>query len=50
MNERADFAMERAVKGMLPGNTQGRNQLTRLRTYKGSEHNHASQKPEVLEF
>jgi large subunit ribosomal protein L13 len=39
-----------AVKGMLPHNTQGANQLKRLRTYKGAEHKQAAQKPEVCEF
>ena len=36
-----------AVKGMLPDTVIGRNSLTRLRVYKGSEHKHQSQKPEV---
>ena len=39
--------IEEAVKGMLPHNTIGANSLTRLRVYKGSEHDHAAQKPEV---
>ena len=43
-------ALEIAVKGMLPHNTQGANQLKRLRTYKGAEHKQAAQKPEVYEF
>ena len=47
MENRSDYAMERAVKGMLPKNTLGRNALTRLHLYKGAEHAHAAQKPEV---
>ena len=47
MNERPEFAMELAVKGMLPKNAIGRNALTRLHLYKGAEHNHAAQKPEA---
>ena len=47
MNNRSDFAMEVAVKGMLPKNTLGKNALTRLHLYKGAEHNHAAQKPEA---
>ena len=42
--------VEKAIKGMLPHNTQGANQLKRLRTYKGAEHKQAAQKPEVYEF
>ncbi len=50
MAERPEFAMTKAVKGMVPDTTLGRTQLTRLRTYKGCEHAHAAQQPEVLEF
>jgi len=47
MENRSDYAMELAVKGMLPKNTLGRNALTRLHLYKGAEHPHAAQKPEA---
>ena len=47
MENRSDYAMELAVKGMLPKNTIGRNALTRLHLYKGEEHPHAAQKPEA---
>ena len=47
MAERPEFAMELAVKGMLPKNVIGRTALTRLHLYKGAEHNHAAQKPEA---
>ena len=47
MANRSDFAMEVAVKGMLPKNTLGKNCMTRLHLYKGAEHNHAAQKPEA---
>ena len=47
MDKRSDYAMELAVKGMLPKNTLGRNALTRLHLYKGAEHAHAAQKPEA---
>lgn len=39
-----------AVKGMLPKNTLGRQMLTKLKVHVGSEHSHAAQKPEKLEF
>ena len=47
MDTRSDYAMELAVKGMLPKNTLGRNCLGRLHLCKGAEHNHAAQKPEA---
>ena len=50
MATRPEKAMELAVKGMVPDTTIGRNALTRLRVYKGTEHKHAAQKPETLEF
>ena len=39
-----------AVKGMLPKGPLGRSMLTKLHVYAGPEHNHAAQKPEVLEI
>ena len=45
MENRSDYAMELAVKGMLPKNTLGKNCMTRLHLYKGAEHPHAAQKP-----
>ena len=47
MEKRSDYAMELAVKGMLPKNTLGKTALTRLHLYKGAEHPHAAQKPEA---
>jgi large subunit ribosomal protein L13 len=34
-----------AVKGMLPKNTLGRKQLTKLKVFAGSSHDHAAQNP-----
>ena len=45
MAEQADRAMTIAVNGMLPSNTLGRNQIKRLKAYKGAEHKHEAQKP-----
>lgn len=39
------LAIEKAVKGMLPHNTLGSEQFTKLKVYAGSEHPHAAQKP-----
>ncbi len=50
MAEKPEFAMETAVKGMLPKNSLGRTAATRLKVYAGAEHVHAAQKPETYEF
>lgn len=45
MSERPEFAMQLAVKGMLPHNSLGDKALTRVRIYRGSEYENAAQKP-----
>ena len=50
MAEKPEFAMQLAVKGMIPDTTLGRKALTRLRVYAGAEHKHEAQKPEAREF
>lgn len=47
MEKNSDRALYLAVKGMLPDTTLGRKALTRLRVYKGAEHENAAQKPQV---
>ena len=47
MNERPEFAMTRAVNGMLPHNVLGRKCQTRLRVFAGENHNHGGQTPET---
>ena len=37
--------IEKAVRGMLPKNSLGRAQLTKLKVYAGAEHPHAAQQP-----
>ena len=39
-----------AVKGMLPKNSLGRRQLTKLKVYAGPNHHHQAQQPEKLEI
>ena len=39
----------KAVKGMLPKNKLSNNMLSKLKVYKGSEHPHIGQNPELLE-
>jgi large subunit ribosomal protein L13 len=49
LSSRPSFAVERAVKGMLPHNRLGRQMGKKLKVYDGAEHPHASQKPEPYE-
>ena len=49
MATRPEFAMELAVKGMLPHNTLGAKSFTRLRVYKDANHNQAAQKPIAID-
>jgi large subunit ribosomal protein L13 len=50
MATKSDVAVMEAVKGMLPKNSLGRKMLTKLKVFKGAEHNHQAQKPEVLKL
>lgn len=50
MAKSSDKALTLAVKGMLPKNSLGRSMITKLKIYKGSEHNNQAQKPEIWEF
>ena len=47
MRERPELAMKLAVRGMLPKNIISKDSLTRLKIYRGGEHEHAAQKPEI---
>lgn len=47
---RPEIIMERAVKGMIPHNRLGSQQLTKLKIYSGAEHPHSAQNPETLEL
>ncbi|MBP5236236.1 MAG: 50S ribosomal protein L13 [Clostridia bacterium] len=49
MKTHPDFAVKKAVKGMLPKNSLGSDELTRLKVYIGSEHKQQAQKPEPYE-
>ncbi len=50
MDNSPEKAMMLAIKGMLPHNSLGKQMLTKLRVYAGSEHENQAQKPEVWEF
>lgn len=47
MDKNPEFAMELAVKGMLPNTVIGRSAFRRLKVYSGDTHNHEAQKPEL---
>jgi large subunit ribosomal protein L13 len=40
--------VEKAIKGMLPHNALGRQLFRKLKVYKGPEHPHAAQRPQLL--
>ena len=42
--------IETAVKGMLPKNSLGRAMYRKLKVYRGAEHPHTAQQPQVLEL
>ena len=50
MSEKSDLVVYEAVKGMLPKNSLGKQMLTKLRVYKGGEHNHQAQQPIELKL
>lgn len=47
MKTRPEFAVQLAIKGMLPDTVIGRKALTRLRVYRGADHKQQAQKPET---
>jgi large subunit ribosomal protein L13 len=50
LEKHPDRVILEAVWGMLPKNNISRKLMTRVRVYRGAEHPHAAQKPEVVEF
>ena len=50
MQKKPEFVITHAVKGMLPKGPLGRQMLKKLHVYAGPEHNHAAQKPEILDI
>lgn len=50
MDRKPEFAIEKAVKGMLPKNPLGRAMHDKLKVYSGATHPHAAQKPAPLPF
>jgi large subunit ribosomal protein L13 len=48
--EKPEEIIYHAVKGMLPKNALGRQLITKLKVYVGSEHPHVAQQPKLLSF
>ena len=48
--KKPERAVEKAVRGMLPRNSLGRAQITKLKVYAGPEHPHAAQQPKPFEI
>ena len=48
MDKKPEEVIMRAVKGMLPKTRLGKQQLTNLRVYAGTEHPHTAQQPKVV--
>ena len=47
MEQRPELAVQLAVRGMLQKNTMARRQIIRLKVFRGAEHKHAAQQPEL---
>jgi large subunit ribosomal protein L13 len=50
LDKNPEKAVEKAIKGMLPHNTLGRNMLKKLKVYAGPEHPHLAQAPAPFEI
>ena len=50
MEKNPTFAVEHAIKGMLPKGPLGRQMYKKLFVYAGPDHKHQAQKPEALEI
>ena len=50
LSKKPESLIRFAVKGMLPKNSLGRKQLTKLKVYAGQDYPHQAQQPEKLEI
>jgi large subunit ribosomal protein L13 len=50
LEKRPEDLIKKAVKGMLPKNTLGRQLIKKLKIYSGADHPHAAQQPKTLSF
>jgi large subunit ribosomal protein L13 len=49
LEKKPEEIIEKAVWGMLPKNRLGRTMIKKLKVYKGAEHPHKAQAPEILQ-
>ena len=47
LEKNPERAIEKAIRGMLPKTSLGRDQFRKLKVYRGAEHPHAAQQPKV---
>ena len=50
MENKPELLLERAVRRMMPRNRIARQQLKKLKIYRGPEHPHSAQQPEPISF
>ena len=50
MQNKPERVMEKAIKGMLPKNKLGNQMYRKLKVYRGPDHPHQAQKPELWEI
>lgn len=50
LQKKPEKIIEVAVKGMLPHNRLGNQMIKKLKVYRGTEHPHQAQKPEIREL
>ena len=50
MAKKPEKVIELAVRRMMPKNTLGHHMMKKLKIYRGSEHKHVAQKPQILEL
>ena len=50
LEKHPERAVEKAIRGMIPKNSLGRQQLSKLKVYAGPEHPHAAQKPQPFQI
>ena len=50
LEKNPERAVEKAIRGMIPKTSLGRDQFRKLKVYRGAEHRHAAQKPETFEI
>jgi len=48
MSEKPEWAVRKAIWGMLPHNALGRRMIKKLKVYSGAEHPHAAQQPQLI--